>query len=296
MKIRIGVGVGSAMVSENDLASVVRHIEGRGFDSMWVAESLTDDTFEPLTALALCAGVTSTLKLGTTFVLPGRNPARLAGELATLDQLSQGRLLLTAVLGLPDPSELAAQGVAAADRGPIMDEVVPLLRRFWSGSPVDHDGERYHYEGLCVGPLPHQNPLELWLGGMAPSALERAGLISDGWMPSGCTIVDAAAAKATVEAAAAAVGRTIDREHFGLSIAYSRRPLDGPTAERLQRRRPGIDLSSVVPIGLGSLRTTLEEAIGAGFSKFVLRPLTSATGWRAEVDALAAAVKDLQTS
>ena len=108
-------------------------------------------------------------------VLPGRDPFRLAKELAHLDRMSDGRLLLIAVLGLPDDREIAAQGVERPERGAMLAEIIPLLRRLWSGETVSCEGGYYKLLEARVDLLPKQKPLEIWLGGTVPSALRRAG-------------------------------------------------------------------------------------------------------------------------
>src|SRR5262249_16473187 len=90
MKIRIGVSLGAAGASDSDgFAGAVQHMERRGFDSLWLSEVLTNPVLDPLAGLAFAAGVTTKLKLGTTMTVTGRNPVRMAKELATIDRLSR---------------------------------------------------------------------------------------------------------------------------------------------------------------------------------------------------------------
>src|SRR5260221_6152206 len=101
MKIRIGVGLGAAGASDSAaFAGAVQHMEKLGFDSLWLSEVLTGAVVDPLAGLSYAAGVTGKLKLGTTMTVTGRNPVRMAKELATVDRLSAGRLLLVCVPGL----------------------------------------------------------------------------------------------------------------------------------------------------------------------------------------------------
>jgi alkanesulfonate monooxygenase SsuD/methylene tetrahydromethanopterin reductase-like flavin-dependent oxidoreductase (luciferase family) len=133
----------------------------------------------------------------------------------------------------------------------------------------------------------------VWLGGTAPAALERCGRLSDGWLPSLCTPEEAAAGRVVIEEAAAKAGRSISSEHFGMSIGYARNPIDPDTARVMTARRPrSIELT---PVGFPSLRERIERFIAVGFSKFVLRPVAPPPSWRAELEALAGAVGDLQT-
>ncbi len=140
MKVRIGVGTGTAAMGGDELSGVLEDLEELGFDSLWWSDVLTVPGDDPLAALAFAAGRVRRLKIGTTMVLPGRNPVRLAKQIATLDRLSGGRLLVTFVLGLRLAAELDAMGCRAGDRGPQVDELLPLLRRLWEEDDVDHVG------------------------------------------------------------------------------------------------------------------------------------------------------------
>jgi probable F420-dependent oxidoreductase len=293
MKIRIGVGSGGASSTPQALAELVTALDQLGFDSLWLSEVLTGPVLDPVVGLSWAAAATPRLKLGTTMLLPGRNVVRLAKQLASLDQLCSGRLLVTLVPGLTYAPERDAIGVDPGRRGAVIDEALPLLRRLWAGETVSHDGPAGSFREVTLSPLPVQQPLEVWLGGTAPAALERCGRLSDGWLPSLCTPEEAAAGRAVIDEAAARAGRAISREHFGVSIGYAAAPIDPATARVMAARRPrALELT---PIGLPALRKAIESFIAVGFSKFVVRPVTAPASWRAELEALSAAVGDLQT-
>ena len=307
MKVRIGVGLGTLPASggngstatgaggSSGFAGVIDRMAELGFDSIWLPEILTAPTLDPLTGLSFAAARHPRLKLGTTMLLPGRNLVRLAKELATLDVLSDGRLLVTLVPGIPRSRESAAAGVNSAARGERMDEMLPLLRRLWAGETVTHDGPAARLEDVRVEPVPFQQPLEVWTGGLAPAALERCGRLADGWLPSACTPEEVADRRPAVDEAASRAGRSISPEHFGVSIGYSHTPLDAATTQLFSSLRKGVDPAEVIPVGLDGLRTTLERFLDVGFSKFVVRPIRPPTSWSEELDHLAAAVLDLQT-
>ena len=295
MKVRIGVGMGPVAGDPAALGALVDDLDGLGFDSIWLPEVLTVPTLDPLVALAFAAAHNPRLKLGTTMLLPGRNPVRVAKQLATLDQLSSGRLLVTFVPGLAQAPESSVVGVPAAGKGPWMDEALPLVRRLWDGETVAHDGVLGTWDGVKLSPLPVQEPLEFWTGGLVPKALERCGRFADGWLPSACTPAEAAAGRAVIDEVAHAAGRSISPEHFGVSLAYAPGPLDAGLLAALGRARKGVDPATVVPAGLDALRASLEAFLEVGFSKFVVRPLARPDTWRGELEALASAVGDLQT-
>jgi probable F420-dependent oxidoreductase len=295
VKVRIGVGTGPLDGDPAQLATLVDDLDELAFDSLWLPEVLTAPTLDPLAALAYAAAHNPRLKLGTTMLLPGRNVVRVAKQLATLDRLSGGRLLVTFVPGLAHAPESAAVGVPGKEKGARMEEAFPLLRRLWAGETVDHHGAVGEFTGVTLAPLPAQDPLEFWLGGMLPAALERCGRYADGWLPSACTPAEAAAGKLVVDEAAAGAGRAISPEHFGVSLAYAPGPLGPSLLAALGRVRRGTDPATVVPAGLEALRAFLESFLEVGFSKFVVRPVVRPESWRAELEALATAVGDLQT-
>ena len=293
MKVRIGVGAAGAAANPDALAELVESIDAFAFDSLWLSEVLTGPVIDPVVGLAWAGGIHPRVKLGTTMLLPGRNVVRLAKQLASLDVLCRGRLLVTLVPGLTYAPERDAIGVEPKRRGAVIDEALPLLRRLWAGETVSYEGAAGSFRDVKLSPLPVQQPLEVWLGGTMPAALERCGRLSDGWLPSLCTPEEAAAGRVVIEEAAAKAERTMSSEHFGMSIGYARAPIDPATARVMAARRPrSLELT---PVGLPAVRKLIERFIAVGFSKFVLRPVVPPASWREELETLAAAVGDLQT-
>lgn len=299
MKVRIAFSLGTAGMNDDGMAgfgALVDDLERLGFDSLWLSERITGPAPDPLAAMAFAAGRTTKLKFGTSvLVLPGRNPMILAKELATIDRLSNGRLLPAVGLGAPDPAEHQAFGVRREDRAALFDEVLPLLRRLWTEDSVDHEGPRYTLKAATVLPKPVQQPLDVWLGGIAPSELRRVGRLGDGWLPSFVTPDDAAEKRPVVEEAAAAAGREMDPEHWGALIIYTDNGLNDRLAQVIERRRPGLDPSDLVPSGHEALRVQCERFVERGFSKLVVLPAFPVSDWTAELESLAATVLPLTT-
>ena len=248
MRVRIGYGLGvGALPDGAAFAELVDGLERCGFDSLWLSERATGDAPDPLVGLAFAAGRTRRLKLGTSVqVLPGRNPVLVAKAWASLDRLSNGRALPAFGLGVRNPAEQQAFGVAREERASWLDEALPLIRRLWTEDAVDHDGPRFSYRNLSVRPKPLQQPPDVWLGGRGRRELQRAGRLADGWLPSFVTPTEAAQGRRVVEEAAQAAGRTIDPEHFGgprhVALLLGQRPQDQFALEPIARVVQGYSL------------------------------------------------------
>ncbi len=295
MKVRIGVSTLRGEADAQVIGGLADDIEELGFDSLWLPEVLTQPLYDPIVALAWVGGRNTKLKLGTTALLPGRNPLRLAKQVATADLLTGGRFLLTLVPGLNQAPERDAVGVDTALRPAVIDELLPVLRDLWAGKTVGHDGPAGRFPPTELWPLPVQQPFDVWLGGMARSSLVRCGRLADGWLPSLCSPEEAAAGHAVILEAAEEAGRSISEEHFGVSVVYAHDELNDRVVATLTARARGRDPRTLVPVGLDALRERLEAFLAAGFSKFVVRPISPPSSWRAELESLFAAVGDLQT-
>jgi len=298
VKVRIGLGLGTR-TSTNDAASFggfIDDAERLGFDSLWFSEQVTGSAPDPLVAMAFAAGRTTRIKFGSSvMILPGRNPVLLAGALASLDRLSNGRLLPAFGLGAVNPREQQAFGVERGDRASMFDEALPLIRRLWAEDRVDHDGRWYHLEQASIAPKPVQQPIDVWLGGRSAAELRRVGRLGDGWLPSFCTPDDVRAGLPVIAEEADKHGRAIDPEHIGALVAYRTGPLPDATIELLRKRQPDVDPEAVLPLGLDGLRRTLEQFIDAGASKFIVAAATEPTDWTSELEAIADALFPLQT-
>lgn len=299
LKVRIGFGLGTRTGSNDQrrFSALVDGLEERGFDSLWFSERLGTDCPDPLVAMSMAAARTTRLKVGTAvMVLPGRNPVILAKSLASLDRLSEGRVLPAFGLGIADSAEQRAFGVERRDRAGWFNEALPLMRRLWTEDHVSHAGPRFQIDDVTLAVKPYQDEFEIWLGGAAPSELKRVGRLSDGWLPSFCTPEQVARDREIVEAAAVENGRTMDPEHYGALVPYRRSGVEIPDLYRsiLERRNPDADPEAVVP-RIDRLADTLSAFIDVGFSKFVLVPVEEPEQWGPELDQVAEVALPLET-
>lgn len=169
--------------------------ERLGFDSAWLTDHLAlpesdaerfGHIFESLTTLGYLAASTVTLRLGTSvLVLPQRNPVEVAKQVATLDVLSGGRIILGVGIGWSE-GEYGNLGYDFHNRGKRMDEALRVLRTLWRGQrTVSFKGQYYTFEKVVFSPPPVQpgGPV-LWVGGNTRAALRRAAYLADGWHPN----------------------------------------------------------------------------------------------------------------
>jgi len=141
------------------------------------------DCLDPFIGLAMIAGATERIRLLTYLaVVPFRNPFFLAKEAATLDVMSDGRLILGLGLGYLQ-AEFKALGVDFAARRKLFDEALEVLHLAWSGEPVSYVGSQFHADGVTAQPRPVQQPHPpIWIGGNGRAALRRAAASAQGWM------------------------------------------------------------------------------------------------------------------
>ena len=172
------------------LLTLAEQAENLGYDSVWVGDSiLAKPRHEPLTLLAGVAGRTKKLELGTAVLLPAlRNPVVLAHMAATIDQISEGRLILGVGIANDVPSvhdEFEAVGVPFEKRVGRMLEGLRLCKALWTGEPVDWDGRWKVRQGI-LAPTPYRSGgPPLWGTGSTPAGLARVGRFFDGWFPVG---------------------------------------------------------------------------------------------------------------
>ena len=298
MKVRIGFGLGTRTTLHDErYGHVVDELERLGFDSLWVSERIGAQAPDPLVAMAYGAGRTTNLKFGmSVMVLPGRNPVILVKALASLATLSGGRLLPAFGLGLVHPLEQQAFGVERSERAAWFNESMEVMRACWTGEPVIHHGDRYHYDGVKVRPVPTR--MDVWLGGVAPSELRRVGRFGDGWLPSFVTPADVAEGRRTIEAVCAEHDRTIEDDHYGVLIPYSTTPVPDETMAMLGARRPDLDPRELVPTSWEALQSSIQRFVDVGTSKFVVLPLTepdTTDEWSAHLAEAAQALLPLET-
>jgi probable F420-dependent oxidoreductase len=189
---------------------------------------------DPLVLLAMAAATTERARLFGMVILPQWVPLLLAKQVASIDDVSQGRVTLGLALGGDYPQEMRACGVDPAERVGRLEEGIEVMRRLWTGQPVSLKGAFQTLEATVQRPAPAQPRLPLWLAHRARSAasMRRTARLADGWLPSWVSPRRLRRARDEIRALAAAEGRDL----AGFEIGHVIRIYFGPTAEEAADR------------------------------------------------------------
>ena len=241
--------------------------EAAGLESIWVVDHIAippDDAagsngryVDPLIALAWLAGATQRIRLGVgVLILPYRPPLPTAKQIASIQELSGGRLLFGAGIGWMEP-EFRALGVDRRQRGRLSDDTLAFIRACFDNDEVTANGQTFLFR-----PRPARPPI--YIGGSPPHALKRAAKFGDGWLPMGMTPERLPSAHAEYAEICAAEGKPVGEIVVMGGLALNDR---------------------------GAAAQTLNDFRDAGAARFVLGArYANSDEYRRQVDALAAAV------
>lgn len=283
MAIRAGFGIANfPFDAPRSWFEWVQLLETHRVDSVWQTDRLVsaDPYLETISVMATLAGCTERIKFGmNAIVAPLRDPLILAKQCATIDYLSNGRLLPMFGVGYPNAIEWRTTGRSAGDRGARSSEIFELLNLLWTQESVTFEGKFFQYKDAMINPRPIQQPLPLWIGGNAEPALKRTARLGSGWIGGIATPEQVRHAIDTIRTEATALGRKIDADHFGATLAYRIGTLDDPVIGQFPLvRRAGIgdeiDLRPLLAVGsVADIIARIETYKAAGASKFVLLPI-----------------------
>ncbi len=288
------VFTGGAAVDPAALGRFCRAAEAGPFDSVWTLDRITGaiGCLEPLTVLSFAAAHTRRLRLGTAVLLTAfYSPLVLAKSLATLDQLSGGRLDVGVGFGGDEPDE--GFGFPRAERGRRYRESIEILRAVWTSERATFAGECWRFRDVVIDPRPRQTPHPpLWIGGKTAAGLRRAVTLGDGWIGAGSTSMaafrDHAATVRELAAAAGREGFPIAKRLY-LALDRDRSRAQGRLREWFGSFYGKPDLADQVAFAgeAEAFVATLREIRAAGASLVVLNPVFDEEQQR---DAIAAAV------
>ncbi len=244
-----------------------RRLEALGYDSLWASDHVVipwritsrypygptgefplppaTPFLEPLTTLALVAGATERIRLGTTvLVLPHRHPVLAAKMLATLDHVAPGRVILGAGVGwLREEIELF--GVPYRRRGAWSDEALRVMRACWSQERPAFAGEFFTFDALGFAPKPARGTIPVWMGGHTPAAFRRVAELGDGWHAAFALPEQLEAGRAALREACGKAGRDFSTLTLSVRVGLpARKPADELVGEL--RALAGLGVSHVV--------------------------------------------------
>jgi probable F420-dependent oxidoreductase len=255
-------------------------VEQGGVDSLWQTDRVIsrEPILECMSVMAALAGRTRRLKFGMNVVsLALRDPVLVAKQCATIDVLSEGRLLPAFGIGSPLAPEWKALSLDAKTRGRRTDEGLEIVHRLWREESVDFTGQHYKLVGASISPKPVQPELPMWIGRGSEAAIRRTGKYGTGWQAGPEMPAEAATVVAAIKKAAAEYGRTIDEDHFGAGFPFYFGRADDPVLARpmeAYRKRTGRDPLGYIAIGdKDVILARIAEYVAAGVQKFVLRPV-----------------------
>lgn len=280
-KIGIGVGLmGFKFSSARGFWRWVDFCEESGIDSLWQTDRLIGEQahLECLSAMAALAGRTRRLKFGMNVLsLSQRDPVLVAKQCATIDMLSEGRMLPQFGVGSDRAPEWAVMNLDMRTRGARMDEGLEIIRRLWTEDKVDFEGKYYRLVGASISPKPAQAELPMWIGGASDAAVRRTVRWGTGWQGGAEAPAVAGAVVAKIRAALPAAGRSIDDDHYGAGFPFRFGTVDddpeiGRNMAGYQAYR-GLDPAGYFAIGdADTIVERIAEYVDAGVSKLILRP------------------------
>lgn len=254
--------------------------EAGGIDSIWQTDRLVSRQpfLECMTALAAIAGRTKRIKFGVNVVsVAMREPVLLAKQCATIDALSQGRLLPGFGIGSPRGPEWTAMHLDPGTRGRKTDEALEIIQRLWTGEALDYDGRHFKLTKAQIAPLPVQAELPMWIGGSSEAAIKRTARIGTGWQAGAETPDSVRQVIDGIKAALPAYGRSIDEDHYGAAFGFRfGGPEDAGVASIMAnyQARTGRDPREVFAMGdAGTVIERIAAYVDAGACKFILRPV-----------------------
>ena len=222
------------------LLTMAERAEAAGFDSVWIGDSITArPRHEPLTLMAAIAARTKRVRLGTGVLLPAlRNPVVLAHLVATVDRISEGRVILGVGIAADTPAirkEFAACGVPWDRRVGRFLETIEICRALWTRDGVTFNGKHFALDGATVGPRPHRpGGPPIWIGGGGPTAFREAARF-DAWFPTGPSATFFAEHFPRIQAAARAAGRPADGVSGAAYVTLALDPDKAKAEERLHQ-------------------------------------------------------------
>lgn len=284
----VGVGLGLAdfpFSSADAFWQWVDVCEAGGVDSLWQTDRLVSPMphLECMSAMAALAGRTRRMKFGMNVASLGlRDPLLTAKQCATIDFLSNGRLLPAFGVGSAVAPDWGATGRSPKGSGKVAEEAMEIVTRLWREDAVTFEGAHFQYKDARIEPKPVQKHIPFWVGGSSKPAIRRTAKFGTGWQAGQETASELPPVLDAIKEAVAAAGRKIDADHYGAGFHFRFGGWDDadlPKRVRAFEKRTGRDAKQ--HFAVGDADAILERISGyanVGISKFILRPIGQSDG------------------
>ncbi len=241
-------------------------------DSLWHSDRILSESafVECMSMMAALAGATKRIKFGmNSTVLSFRDPIMLAKQCATIDYISNGRLLPSFGIGGPEAAEFASGAYDRSARGKRANEALEVMSKLWSENHVDYEGEFFKFKDVSINPKPAQKRFPVWIGGNSAAAQMRTATFGTGWL-GGLSSVDAVAATVNgIKEALKITGRQIADDHYGATFVFR----FAEPAEKATVSVPKVFKALSVVGDASDIFQLMDQYIAVGISKFVAIPL-----------------------
>jgi probable F420-dependent oxidoreductase len=300
-QIKIGVGFGLwrlGIPSADELVRVASRAEEWGLDSFWLSDHLLAPSpeLDVVATLSMLASHTSHMKLGPSVLLLNlRNPLLVAKAFASLDYLSNGRMVMAVGTGA-NVADYALCGIPAESRGKRLDEGIEVLRAVWKEPKASYHGRFFNFDNVTIEPRPaprtnnDSGTMDIWVGGKSDAALRRTARLADGFFASFQTPEEFGTSMKKIREYAAGYGRANARIESGLILLCR---VAGSREKALQEMQP-----MLAAMGRGaeqflerSVFGSPEDIVGRlgeytalGLDKFVLWPIAEPAAWPRQIE------------
>jgi probable F420-dependent oxidoreductase len=300
-QIKIGAGFGLwrlGMPSAETIARVAERAEDWGIDSFWLSDHLLAPSpeLDVVATLSLLASRTTRMKLGPSVLLLNlRHPLMVAKSFASLDYLSNGRMVMAVGTGA-NLADYTACGISTEARGKRLDEGIEVLRAVWTNRKASYHGRFFNFDNVTIEPRPiartnnDSGTMDIWVGGRSDAVLKRTARLADGYFASFQTPAEFGASMTKIRSYAAEYGRANARIESGLILLCR---IAGSREKALEEMRP-----MIAAMGRGAeqfLERTVfgspEDVIGRlseytaqGLDKFVLWPIADPESWPRQIE------------
>jgi len=300
-QVKVGVGFGLfslGLPSADTIAKVAERAEDWGLDSFWLSDHLLAPTpeLDVVATLSLLASRTSRIRLGpSVFLLNLRHPLVAAKSFASLDYLSNGRMVMAVGTGA-NLADYAACGIPTEGRGRRLDEGILILRKVWTEPKTSFHGKYFNFENVTIEPRPLRRTnndtgtIDIWVGGRSDAALKRTARLADGYFASFQTPDEFERNMATIRQYAEQAGRANARIESGLILLCRLAATRERAEEDLRRALAGTNrgndqfLQRTVYGSPDDIIQRLSEYTAVGLDKFVLWPVAEPEAWAGQME------------